>query len=106
MSSIDHVFTALSDPTRREVIERLSVTGGASATELSEQMTVSRQAIVKHLHALNDAGLVSTEPAGRQKRYRLTPKPMGQAMTWMTAVGAEWDNRLDALRRTITDDPA
>jgi DNA-binding transcriptional ArsR family regulator len=106
MSSIDHVFAALSDPTRRQVIERLSATGGASATELAEQMTVSRQAIVKHLHALNDAGLVSTEPAGRQKRYRLTPKPMGQAMTWMTAVGAEWDIRLDALRRTITDDPA
>jgi len=106
MSSIDHVFAALSDPTRRQVIERLSATGGASATELAKQMTVSRQAIVKHLHALNDAGLVSTEPAGRQKRYRLTPKPMGQAMTWMTAVGAEWDTRLDALHRTITDGPA
>jgi len=105
MSSIDHIFAALSDPTRRQVIERLSDAGGASATELAEQMPVSRQAIVKHLHALNDAGLVTTEPAGRQKRYRLTPQPMGQAMEWMTEVGAQWDTRLVALRRTISDDP-
>lgn len=104
--SIDAVFTALSDPTRRRVVECLSATGGASATELAEQVPVSRQAIVKHLHALNDAGLVTTEPAGRHKRYRLTPQPMGQAMTWMTEVGAQWDARLDALRRTITDDLA
>ena len=104
MSSIDEVFAALSDPTRRRVIERLSATGGASATELAEGLPVSRQAIVKHLLALDEAGLVTTERAGRQKRYRLTPEPMGDAVGWMTEVGAQWDERLTALARLIAEE--
>ena len=103
MSSIDHVFSALSDPTRRQVIERLVARGGASATELAEELPVSRQAIAKHLVALNEAGLVTSEQSGRQKRYRLTPQPMGEVVGWMAEVGAQWDARLGALRREVGD---
>lgn len=103
MSSINHVFSALSDPTRRQVIERLVARGGASATELAEELPVSRQAIAKHLLALNEAGLVTSEQSGRQKRYRLTPQPMGEVVGWMAEVGAEWDARLGALRREVGD---
>lgn len=103
MSSINHVFSALSDPTRRQVIERLVARGGASATELAEELPVSRQAIAKHLLALNEAGLVTSEQSGRQKRYRLTPQPMGEVVGWMAEVGAQWDVRLGALRREVGD---
>ena len=103
MSSINHVFSALSDPTRRQVIERLVARGGASATELAEELPVSRQAIAKHLVALNEAGLVTSEQSGRQKRYRLTPQPMGEVVGWMAEVGAQWDARLGALRREVGD---
>lgn len=103
MSSINHVFSALSDPTRRQVIERLVARGGASATELAEELPVSRQAIAKHLLALNEAGLVTSEQSGRQKRYRLTPQPMGEVVGWMDEVGAQWDSRLGALRREVGD---
>jgi ArsR family transcriptional regulator, cadmium/lead-responsive transcriptional repressor len=103
VNSINHVFSALSDPTRRQVIERLVARGGASATELAEELPVSRQAIAKHLLALNEAGLVTSEQSGRQKRYRLTPQPMGEVVGWMAEVGAQWDARLGALRREVGD---
>ena len=94
------VFEALADPTRREVIARLS-RGPASATELSAALPVTRQAVSKHLAALYVAGLVDAERDGRTKRYRLTPAPFADAMSWMVSVGAAWDARLDALRRHL-----
>ncbi|HEY1330902.1 MAG TPA: metalloregulator ArsR/SmtB family transcription factor [Actinomycetota bacterium] len=97
---IDAVFSALADPTRREVIRCLSAEPG-TATELAQRLPVSRQAVAKHLAALDDAGLVEAERHGREVRYRLTPSPMAEAMTWMTDVGAEWDRRLNALRRHL-----
>lgn len=99
--SVDQVFTALSDSTRRQVMRFLSEQGGASASELSHRLPVSRQAIVKHLSALKAAGLVSVEKEGRQKRYRLTPAPLGDVMSWVADVGAEWDERLEALQRLL-----
>ena len=98
---VDAVFAALADPTRRRVMEHLSERGGASASELAAIMPVSRQAIAKHLTALDEAGLVVPERAGRRVRYRLTPHPMGEAVGWMADIGAQWDERLGALRRLI-----
>lgn len=95
------VFAALSDPTRREVFRRLSAAGPVTATELAAKLPVTRQAVAKHLDALAEAGLVSAERAGREKRYRVTPAPLEAAMSWMASVGAEWDERLDALRRHL-----
>lgn len=92
------VFSALSDPTRREVLRMLAEGGAVTATELAGRMPVTRQAVSKHLAALDDAGLVTAERAGRERRYRLTPEPLTDAMSWMVAVGAEWDQRLVALR--------
>jgi DNA-binding transcriptional ArsR family regulator len=73
--------------------------GTATATELTDEMAVSRQAVVKHLQALAEAGLVAAERQGREQRYRLTPEPMADAVAWMADVGARWDGRLDRLRR-------
>jgi DNA-binding transcriptional ArsR family regulator len=96
---VDAVFSALSDPTRRAVIRSLSEEGPSTVTELAARLPVSRQAVSKHLDALEGAGLVTTTTSGRSRRFRLTPRPMTEAMAWMTDVGAEWDERLDSLRR-------
>ena len=65
-------------------------------------MPITRQAIVKHLASLAEAGLVSAEREGRQVRYRLTPGPLNEAMWWIAELGAEWDDRLQALERMLS----
>jgi DNA-binding transcriptional ArsR family regulator len=95
------VFAALADPTRRAVVRSLAGDGAATATQLARRFPMTRQAIAKHLGALADAGLVVGERAGRETRYRLTPRPLDDAAAWMADVGAEWDERLAALRRHL-----
>ena len=92
------MFAALADATRREVVGYLAEHGEATATELAGVLPVTRQAVSKHLAALGSAGLVERRKNGREARYRLTPAPMTDAMAWMSAVGAAWDERLAALR--------
>lgn len=95
---IGAVFSALGDRTRRRVVEQLAAEGEMTATELAEHLPVSRQAIVKHLSTLSEAGLVASEAHGREVRYRLTPAPMHGAVAWMAEAGSEWDERLRRLR--------
>ena len=91
--NVDAVFAALSDPTRRAVIGRLAQEP-LSASGLAGELPVTRQAIAKHLAALDRAGLVEARRVGRETRYSLHPEPMGEAMAWMASVGAQWDTRL------------
>jgi DNA-binding transcriptional ArsR family regulator len=95
------VFQALADPTRRQVVALLSRSGPVTATELAGRLPVTRQAVSKHLAALADAGLVTATREGREVRFRLNPPPMRDAMSWMATVGAEWDDRLQALQRHL-----
>ncbi len=97
----DSVFSALSDPGRRRLVETLAGRESASLTELAAQLPVSRQAVSKHLRALGDAGLVGSERVGRETRYRLTPAALAEAIAWMERVGSEWDVRLARLRRHL-----
>jgi DNA-binding transcriptional ArsR family regulator len=97
---LDAVFSALADPTRRDVVRRLAVEP-STATEIAARVPVSRQAIAKHLSALERAGLVDAQRDGRNVRYRLTPAGFTDAVAWMTEVGAAWDNRLAALQRHV-----
>jgi DNA-binding transcriptional ArsR family regulator len=97
----DGVFAALADPTRRRVIDMLAARGTATATELAEELPVTRQAVAKHLGALSSAGLVAGERAGRETRYSLTPEPLQAAVAWIDDVGERWDERLAALRRHV-----
>ena len=94
---VDATFAALSDPTRRRVVDLLSEHGGATASELARELPVTRQAVAKHLAVLDAAGLVSSSRSGRELRYRLTPRPFEDAVGWMVRVGAEWDDRLARL---------
>jgi len=95
------VFFALADPNRRFLMERLT-RGDATATELAAELPVTRQAVSKHLSALSDAGLVRSARAGRETRYRLTPEPLGEAVSWIESVGDRWDERLAALARHLS----
>ncbi len=95
------VFSALADPTRREVMRRLSRDGPSTLGELSSELPVTRQAVAKHLVVLEEAGLVAASGETRRRQYHLTPRPLAEAMGWMVDVGAEWDERLDALRRHV-----
>lgn len=99
--AVGPVFSALADPRRRFVVETLARRETATATELAAELPVSRQAVVKHLAALGEAGLVEATREGRESRYRLTPGPLGAAMGWLATVGADWDARLEALRRHL-----
>ena len=92
------VFSALSDPTRRTLLTRLSEGGPATATQLAAELPISRQAVLKHLEALREASLVTSAREGREVRYTVTPEPLADAVGWIADVGAQWDSRLAALQ--------
>lgn len=80
----------------------IAARGDATATELAAELPVTRQAVSKQLTALADAGLLRATRSGRETRYAVTPEPLRDALQWMTEVGAQWDERLERLRRTVT----
>jgi len=92
------VFFALGDGTRLSVVQRLGKGGAQSATMLADGAEVTRQAIVKHLQALESAGLVTPQRVGREVQYRATPEPLAAAVGWLLDAGASWDRRIDRLR--------
>ena len=94
------VFGALADPTRRRLLSAIA-DHPATATKLAGGLPISRQAVVKHLGALADAGLLERERAGREVRYRVTPAPLSDAVSWIAQVGGQWDERLASLAQTF-----
>jgi DNA-binding transcriptional ArsR family regulator len=96
------VFGALADPTRRLLLGAIADGAAATATELASGLPISRQAVVKHLTALADAGLLQRERAGREVRYRVTPEPLSDAVSWMAEVGGQWDERLASLASALS----
>lgn len=99
---LDDVLGALADPTRRSLFERLSAQGPDTATNLSVGMPVSRQAVVKHLQVLSDAGLLSSERVGREVRFEADPDGLAVAGEWIAEAGVAWDRRLGRLRGRVS----
>jgi DNA-binding transcriptional ArsR family regulator len=97
------VFGALAEPMRRQLLQTIAQ-HPATATELASELPITRQAVTKHLNSLSEAGLLERERAGRDIRYRLTPAPLTEAMSWMVQVGGQWDDRLSRLSGTLTAD--
>ena len=98
----DAVFVALADPTRRRLLERLA-TGPRSATGLAVRFPLTRQAVVKHLGALADAGMVRKQRRGREVRYRLETAPLDAASDWLTTLSARWEQRLVKLKHFVEE---
>lgn len=89
-AALDAVFSALSDATRRDVLERLGQGGGRSVSELAEPHGMSLTGFMKHLRVLEEAGLMSRTKQGRIVRCELSPAPMQEAAVWLSrAAGAE-----------------
>jgi DNA-binding transcriptional ArsR family regulator len=94
-------FSALGDPTRRQIIEMLARHGELSATEISDQFSISPQAISQHLKVLREAGLVLVEKRAQQRIYRVNPEAMLELEAWARQLRQLWDQRFDALEQVI-----
>jgi DNA-binding transcriptional ArsR family regulator len=99
--ALDALFSALADPTRRGLVRRLLVEGPHTATDLARDLPMTRQAVLHHLQALADAGLVDASRDGREVRYRATPEPLAEAVSWMLDTGVRWDRRLERLQSQV-----
>lgn len=101
----DRVFVALADPTRRDVLDALGSRARASASALARDLPVSRQAVLKHLAVLQDAGLVAGERHGREVQFTVRPEPLLATASWMTRLAQSWDERLAALKSRAEQEP-
>lgn len=95
---IDRIFTALADPTRRLVLEVLGERRECSASAIARETPVTRQAVVKHLAVLDEAGLIEGRRVGREVLFRVRPEGLRAAAAWMTDQAAAWDRRLRRLK--------
>lgn len=93
---LDLAFTALSDPTRRALVDRLA-TGPATVSELAAPLPISMPAVLQHLKVLEEGGLVRSEKVGRVRTCHLELKMLNSAQTWIDARRQMWERRLDRL---------
>jgi DNA-binding transcriptional ArsR family regulator len=93
---IDGVFRALSDPTRRQVLERLS-RSPASASELASPFEMALPSFLEHLKILEGSGLVRSRKKGRVRTYQLAPGRLRMAENWLSKQRELWEQRLDQL---------
>jgi DNA-binding transcriptional ArsR family regulator len=102
-SDSDVVFHALSDPTRRRIVERLG-RGPASVSEIAAPLPMSMPAVVQHLQVLEASGLVASEKVGRVRTCRLVVKRLDTVQDWIDARRAAWERRLDRLGDYLAND--
>lgn len=95
----DELWSAVGDPTRRRLLDLLLAHGGGTATSLSGQLPVTRQAVAKHLGTLSRAGLVTAGTSGREVRYRVDDAQLARAVRQLTDVSGSWDVRLRRIKR-------
>lgn len=104
---VGEVFGALADPTRRRMVEELLREGTISVPALSAALPITRQAVAKHLAALDNAGLIERAPAaGRAVNYRLRADALAPASAWLTGAEAAWGKRLTRLKDAVESDPS
>jgi DNA-binding transcriptional ArsR family regulator len=93
---LTRVFHALTDPTRRAVLERLT-RGPGAVKELAQPFNMALPSFVQHLGVLEDCGLVRSTKQGRVRTYTLAPRPLKAAEDWLSAQRILWERRLDSL---------
>ena len=100
--SLDRVFQALADPTRRDIVERLT-RGPASVSALAEPLAMSLPAVMQHLQVLETCGLVRSEKVGRVRTCHVEPPALRAAEDWLARQRTAWETRLDRLGDHLTD---
>lgn len=98
------VFAALGDPTRLKLVGKLSQGGPLSITRLSEGSGVTRQAIARHLYALDEVGLVHHARKGREQVWELETKRLEMAQRYLDQIAAHWDAAAERLRAFVEND--
>ena len=99
-STLDRTFAALSDPTRREILDRLA-DGPATLGELAQPFDMTLPGLMKHVRVLENARLVVTEKKGRTRQCRLGSEQLGDASEWIEHHRRRWERRLDRLERYL-----
>jgi ArsR family transcriptional regulator, cadmium/lead-responsive transcriptional repressor len=94
----DALWAALGDPTRLRVINILVAGGPATATAISRELPVTRQAVAKHLAVLERTGLVHPETSGREVQYMIDPEQFARACAQVSLVSRQWDGRLRRIK--------
>src|SRR5690242_20168791 len=94
---VEHVFHALADHHRRHLLDMLSQADGQTLTDLSNHLPMTRFGAMKHLHVLEEAGLVTTRKVGREKRHYLNPAPIHDVAEWVDKYRRFWEESFDRL---------
>jgi len=94
------VFTAIADPTRRAILQRLAA-GDMAAGHIAEAFPISRPAVSKHLRILRQAALVQEERRGRRRMYRLNVQPLRDVDHWLEQYRTFWEKNLASLKRHL-----
>jgi DNA-binding transcriptional ArsR family regulator len=102
---METVFAAVADPTRRLILERLRASDGASITDLSTGLPITRQAVTKHLDLLHAAGLVTYRKQGRERLHELNAEPLKELDDWLRPYEQFWDDRLARLQQHLEENP-
>lgn len=101
-ATLDRVFHALSDPSRRLMVERLSL-GPASVSELAKPLSMSLAAVVQHVQVLEASGLVQSQKIGRTRTCSIHPATMRSAEQWMSDRRTSWERKLDRLGEYLAE---
>jgi DNA-binding transcriptional ArsR family regulator len=103
--TLDQVFQALADPTRRSLVERL-IRGPASVSDLAQPLAMSLPAVMQHLGVLEASGLIRSEKVGRVRTCRIDLGALRRAEDWMAAQRTAWERHLDRLGDYLAEQPA
>ena len=98
------LFDALGDPNRLRIVTRLCDGGPCSTSQITQVVPVSRQAATKHLLLLEAVGLVSSQRNGRERIWRMQPRPLAEASQYLTALSQRWDRAIENLRAFVEDE--
>lgn len=95
------IFSALADPTRRNIIEILAASGELSATDISHNFHISPPAISQHLKVLRESNLVTVEKRSQQRIYHINPKTISELEGWIKKMTKNWDHRFSKLDKLL-----
>lgn len=102
--ALSRTFSALADPTRRAILDRLRANGPASVTALAEPFALTQRAVSKHIAVLEGAGLVTRSSAAQRRLSHLRADALSAVEEWLGDYRALWEHRFDALDQDLTRD--